>query len=145
MSPHLQDSTYDLAILGRAQGAIEVKCGTDQSHVSECLGKISQGFTTRSGLLRIEPEMVSARQHFFKQPLCFIEAAHASQRLHQPKGAHVESTFAGWQSVARDGWVVAENPAVSQQPPFADRFTDCVYSFHHHRICRRHEEDKWHH
>ena len=109
------------------------------------LREVAQRFALRPGLFRVKPEMIGIAQHSLKQQTGLIQffgksLAGAGQRLYQPKGAHVESTFLARQSVDAGLRRIAIYQAIAEKAPVAGILKNRIYRTNHPRIVRSHEE-----
>src|SRR5215472_4163782 len=115
----------------------------------EGLGKISQRLALSTCLLGVKPEMIGVTQHPFKQEHGLIKFLRISltcarQRLHQPKGAHVERSFFARKSVNSGVRRVAEYKTVADETTLAWALENGVYCAEHPRIVRSHKENQRH-
>ncbi len=55
------------------QRPVEVECGADKGQVGERLRKVSQRFTARACLLRIESQVIGVAEHLFEQESCLLQ------------------------------------------------------------------------
>jgi hypothetical protein len=131
------------------QHAVQIKCGADQREMSEGLGTIAQRLALRPGLLCIKPKMIRIAQHPFEQQSGLVQPfgirqACPCQRFHEPKGAHVKSTFLARESVNTGLRRTAMHEAVADKATVTGALKDGVYGAEHPGIGRSHEEDERH-
>src|ERR1035438_4375152 len=93
--------------------------------------------------------MISIAQHTFKQQPGLVKLfrkclAGAGQRLHQPKGAHVESALLAWKPVDAGLRRITIYKAVADETSVPRILENGAYGAEHPRIGRRHEEDERH-
>jgi len=54
------------------QCPVEVECRTDQRQVGKCLEEIAKGLATRTGLFRIESQVIAIGEHLLEHEPCLV-------------------------------------------------------------------------
>src|SRR5450755_69875 len=113
------------------------------------LREITQSLALRPCLFRIKPEVVGVAQHTFKQQPGFVQLfrdshTRASERLHEPKRTHVESTLRSWKSINAGLRRITIDKAVTDKTSIPRILANRVYGADHPRIGGSHKEDQRH-
>src|SRR6516164_11592251 len=106
--------------------AIQVVRRADECKVCECLRKVSQCFSARSGFFSEQAEVICIGQHFLEdQPRVFeqgpVLSSRSSQSLDEPECANVESALFTGQPIQTAFDVVTVDQTVRHKTAFLRR------------------------